>query len=495
MLRWSFALLLAFSASACVGPPRPGAYTPRPEDALEAARARAEGAPTPEAEASLRRAILQRCLTLGWTQEAAQEYLRLDYLRHGDPKLLRELCLASLRWALRDLDPARRQTALRVAALAQELPEEERLALAEIGVHDPRPLVRAQALRVVAGLSLPRARAFLRAGLDDPAAVARLAALEGLSAGPEVATAFARAAQDPDPTLRVALCRILAARPLLPETQGLLEGLIPHGEPTTAQAATLALSRHLPERALELWSQTQPSDDQALAFGTGLAWRVTGAGQVSPWLGVAQPAAPCLAALDALAGAEAERLAPLSEALTALVGEHPAPAVKAQALHLLGANRPGRVERILVSLQASPDLRLRRLALAERERVSLRELREAVHEPGLADLAVARLEPLLPREEWRELIAEGLAGVARENLLPVVLTLEDRRERALELLKQDRPRLRTLALQTLLASAQPEDLAALLPHLTRDQDEDLLAAAVSLTLLRRAQAQPSGLPQ
>lgn len=490
-------LLLPLGALACVGPPQPAPYAPRPQDALAAARAKAEAAPSPELEGPLRRAILQRCLTLGWTQEAAQEYLRLEHLRRGDPKLLRELCLATLRWALRDLDPARRQAALRVAGQARELPEEERLALAEIGVRDARPLVRAEALRVLAALSLPRARPLLRAGLEDRAGVARLAALQGLSreGDPEASAAFARAAQDPEPALRIALCELLGARSLVPETQALLSELIPHGDLATARAAALALARHRPEEALLRWEGAHAGALSHAGFAAGLTWRARGSGQLPRLLSSELPAAACLDALAPLEGAARERLAPLTEALEALVLEHPAPAVKACALRLLGEARSSRLEHALAELQRSPDLRLRRLALAERARVSLRELREDLQEPGLADLAAARLERLLPREEWRELLKEGLRGPAREGLLPLALTCEDRRERALALLSQDRPRLRSLALQTLLDSAQVEDLALLLPHLTQDRDEDLLAAAVSLTLLRRSQAQPSGLPQ
>ncbi|MBL4850397.1 MAG: hypothetical protein JKY65_33180, partial [Planctomycetes bacterium] len=112
-------LPLLLGAVACTSNPR-DALPPRPEHGLANARARAAQASTPAEEATLRRSILQRCLGLGWTQEAGREYLRLTVLHHSDDDLLRELCLATLRWALRDVDPARRVSALRVAGEARE---------------------------------------------------------------------------------------------------------------------------------------------------------------------------------------------------------------------------------------------------------------------------------------------------------------------------------------------------------------------------------------
>jgi hypothetical protein len=497
------AILVFFLACAlgCASAPE-NAIPPRPEDGLASARAEAARAATPQEEARLRRAILQRCLSLGWTQEASTEYLRLEVLGSGDPGLLRELCLATLRWALRDIDPARRLSALRVARDASELPAAERLALAEIGARDRRAEVRAGAQRVLQELEDERSAGILQGAFADPAPLVRLAALEGLLARSiQPDDALARACQDPAPALRRRALGALAGRPLTTATRALLPSLLRHGDLGTARAAALAWSNHSPAEARDAWAETAPLDAVGRALLTGLRYRAGGSSVELQRLLRQQPSAEvCLAALAPLRGARPGQLdapADLERPLLDLIKGHPATAARREALERLRAlgSDSVRLERALLALLESDSLHQRRLALRALRRPPRARLEDFLRDPGLADLAARRLEPLLPREEWREAIVAALETPARETLLPLALELEGGRELALELLESPtRGRLRSLGLQALIGDVIPDDLALLLPHLTRDRDEDLYAATLALALLRQTKGKTATLP-
>ena len=502
MSRSAILLLSLACAFGCASAPE-NAIPPRPEDGLASARALAARAATPQEEARLRRAILQRCLSLGWTQEASREYLRLEVLESGDPALLRELCLATLRWALRDIDPARRLSALRVTQHANELPAAERLALAEIGARDARPEVRAGAQRVLQELQDERSSGLLGAGFADPSPLVRLAALEGLLAREvQVEDVLTRACQDSAPLLRRRGLVALAARPLTTKTKALLPGLLRHGDAETARAAALTWSSHAPREASEAWAEASPPDALSRALGVGLSYRAGGPSTDLQRLLSDQPsAAVCLAALSALRGAAPSSLQQpglLERPLLGLIQTHPAVAVRREALERarrLGSSS-ARLERALTTLLEAGTLPEQRLALSALERPQRQRLLTLLQDPGLADLAAARLEHLLPREEWRAAVVAALETPARETLLPLALELEGGRERALELLASPtRTRLRSLGLRTLVGDVIVGDLPRLLPHLTRDQDEDLYAAALALALLRQAKGKTANLPQ
>lgn len=502
MSRSAILVLFLACAAGCASAPE-NALPPRPEDDLASARAEAARAATPQEEARLRRAILQRCLSLGWTQEASSEYLRLEVLNSGDPALLRELCLATLRWALRDIDPARRLSALRVARHASELPSAERLALAEIGARDPRPEVRAGAQRVLQELEDERSSGLLGTGFADPDPLVRLAALEGLLAREiQVEDVLRRACQDPAPALRRAALAGLAKRPATTLSRDLFATLLRHGEGDTARAAALAWSSHAPAQARDAWAATDPQDALGQALLVGLRYRAGGPSTDLQRLLSEQPRAElCLTALAPLRGAQASALHQpglLERPLLGLIQAHPSTAVRREALERLKAlgQTSTRVERALLSLLESGTLPQRRLALASLRSPSRKRLEKLLQDPGLADLAAERLEPLLPREEWREAIVAALETPARETLLPLALELEGGRERALALLSAPtRGSLRSLGLQTLIGDVIPEDLPRLLPHLVRDRDEDLYAATLALALLRQAKGKTANLPQ
>lgn len=502
MSRPAILLLSLACAFGCASAPE-NAIPPRPEDGLASARAQAARAATPQEEARLRRAILQRCLSLGWTQEASREYLRLEVLESGDPALLRELCLATLRWALRDIDPARRLSALRVTQHASELPAAERLALAEIGARDPRPEVRAGALRVLRELQDERSSGLLGAAFADPSPLVRLAALEALLAREiQVEDVLARACQDSAASLRRRALEALATRPLTTRTKALLPGLLRHGDLETARAAALTWSSQAPRDARDAWAETAPTDLLGRALLVGLRYRAGGPStDLQRLLREQPPAEVCLTALSPLRGATPGSLRSpnlLERPLLDLIQTHPAVSVRREALERLQslAGSSARLERALAALLESGSLPEQRLALGALRRPQRQRLLALLHDPGLADLAAARLEPLLPREEWREAVVSALETPARETLLPLALELEGGRERALELLASPtRTRLRSLGLRTLVGDVIVGDLPRLLPHLTRDQDEDLYAATLALALLRQAKGKTANLPQ
>jgi hypothetical protein len=491
---WLLAVLITVG---CSGPAaRITDQGPNPESELALARAKAEQARTPALELLARRELLHKLLALGWTPEAAREYTRIRELGKGeDPALLRELCLGTLRWALRDIDPARRLRALRTA---RWLPiPEERLALAKLGLNDARPEVRSQAVSLAASLlPEPRAWELLGTALGDPAPLVREAALCGAASGAEHEASLAlallrRGFQDVRPEVR--RVAVIASR----RAEGLSAALAPawaeltqNGDLNVAQEAVLALASTQPKLAAESWEAAHHSGAEARAFGRGLhavdleLVRTDLRGSLSVRL----------AAVRGLQGRDPRSRSRVRAALVDRLRTDPAMAVRREAFVALTAIPQGlalRLGRDLL-LDPRPEVRILGLqVLVHLDRLSETRARALLGEGDPA--LVGRLLAWLMERGHNDAL---LAATTKANTrLAAIETLARQGSAYVSLrgfLDSSAQVERVLALRGLAACGQRKDVPLLVEALGR-ADEDIPAAIAILAVWERDKA--SGLPQ
>ncbi|MGE0708423.1 MAG: HEAT repeat domain-containing protein [Planctomycetota bacterium] len=503
MRRWLILFVLA-GACGCAARPRLDPALQDPEDALVDARRRADAARTPAEELRLRRELLRKLLAAGWTPDAAREYARVRQLASGDePALLRELCLGTLRWALRDADPGRRLGALSVARWLR-LPE-ERLALAQVGLRDARAELRAAAATLAGGQlgegGPAEAWALIEAAQADPAPQVREAAafaVVGAGDPRRCAAALERALGDPDPLVRAAALRATRDALAAADRQGqhawraaaprLLERcarLVQNGDLAVAQEAALALGARRATEAAQAWAAANHPGAEAAAFGRALRTPAAAPEPVREDLGSPELAVR-LGAARGLAIGPAR--AALAEDLSGLLRADRSLAVRTAALRALRAARaldPALARELL--RDPAPELRVGALqALVEVDGLEPAQAARLLDE-GDPALAAELLAFMASRGQEPALVAACGRPPTRRAAVAALGRLGGSHGALRGLLGSELAEERRWALRGLAACGRGEDLPLLIEALGRFTD-DLAAASAILSIWDRGGA-------